>query len=469
MAELPDRWSPYETELRQLCKEKFGFEWDKIPKGFLYVDDYSLAQGTKEDFLIAWFKRVEGTDTTLTDLHEYISEQWRRNTAPMNCHSLYVMAEGSSKYSFKELVEITNKHELFFETEDKRINRENRTQDEVDKQIAERIAYRNTFGYRLRKRMNVWIKENYRWIPLHTIRAMLWEDKENPKYNIFRNRKDINVDNEIMRLEQERRPLKFNLLGMNMYTNKDPYVHEHNTTGFNEIYKTLFPAQAPHVKEAIIDDYLKMSLELGVPMESPSLKTAKTKAVVEKGGKAEPETNQLQQDVLKKQLYEHGGGVAHIWHQYGLLASQWLESENKNWKEEEDEENHPFESYTEVLKKYDAKDKAEYWMVIAGVKRLEKTLDDEVKIFSLLIHLYYEFSKNPEWCERWNKFVEMDEIPDQFKPGHFAQAVLRRDYYRGESHYKLWRNDRCLRLLEGFKSHGSDDFESYIENTYFTP
>ena len=79
----------------------------------------------------------------------------------------------SSKYSFKELVEFADKHERFFETEDKRINRENRTQDEVDKQIAERIVYRNTFGYRLRKRMNVWIKKNYRWIPLHTIRALI--------------------------------------------------------------------------------------------------------------------------------------------------------------------------------------------------------------------------------------------------------------------------------------------------------
>jgi len=429
-----NRFSKYEPELKKICKNHFGFTWDDddnpIPETKntepLIIGLRDIQRASEGMFLTQWVHELGGQESLHYRLHDYIYTSWGIHTASMNCHALLMFADEFAM-NFKDILELVNKHEDFHLTE-KQLAQKKQEQDlELNRILDEEKKKLDGWGYRFRKRFNEWARNNW-YFRLKGIREM--------PPTVLRTKNDIWIDKTIESINKGTHHLQ------------TPHVAEYNTLKFNELQKTLHPKTAPKLKEILIQDYFELQKELGIPFEDESSTSG----------------HKPNQGVIRKQL--EVGGIAHIWHNYGLLASKHIHKSDADWTAEE------VYAYGGAGFHTDGTEEEEYFIFVSALKRLKNITNDDVKVFTLLIHLYQEFSNDEEWKNRWDAFcgLEPEFVYERFAPGFFAQRLLTNEFEPPTIWGNMAYNYNRLDTLEEYEEKSATmvlGFDQYIRDKHF--
>ena len=210
------------------------------------------------------------------------------------------------------------------------------------------------------------------------------------------------------------------------------------TTGLKTIEKTFHPKTAPNFKQVLLDDYMVMQKQLGIPFEEEGV-----------------------------QKLFGDSGVKHIWHIYGLLACQIVPKTMPFWTIKHMADLHDFKGKNGIS----LIDDVEFFVFMSCTNRLMQVAKDKNKIFALLIFLYEEYANDKDWVTTWSAYFSMDGMMSEMKPMRFAERLMYSQHYliaQGltirDANYR-WNN--IYRAKEWLATDGRTTFDNYIEELYF--
>ena len=219
---------------------------------------------------------------------------------------------------------------------------------------------------------------------------------------------------------------------------KEEPVGKFTTTGLKALEKTFHPKTAPNFKQVLLDDYMVMQKQLGIPYE---------------------------EEAVQKLFGD--SGVKHIWHIYGLLASQILTKTIPFWTIKHMADLHDFKNENGISHI----DDVEFFVFMSCTKRLMQVAKDKNKIFALLIFLYEEYANDKDWVTTWSGYFSMDGMVSEMKPMRFADRLMNsQDYLTSQgltirnANYE-WNT--IYRAKEWLATDGRTTFDNHIEGTYF--
>jgi len=219
------------------------------------------------------------------------------------------------------------------------------------------------------------------------------------------------------------------------------------TAGLKALEKTFHPKTAPNFKQVLLDDYMDMQKQLGIPFEEEGV-------------------HKLFGD----------SGIKHIWHMYGLLACQILTKTIPLWTIKHMADLHDFknENGNSFI------DDVEFFVFMSCTRRLMQVAKDKNKIFALLVFLYEEYANDIDWVTTWSGYFSMNGMVSEMKPMRFADRLMySQDYLTTQgftirnSNYEWNTIYRAKEYLASQSldpgSAGMVTFDNYIQELYFMP
>ena len=241
--------------------------------------------------------------------------------------------------------------------------------------------------------------------------------------------------------------LLFDLKKQQMMVSEEEPTGKFTTTGLKTLEKTFHPKTAPNFKQVLLDDYMDMQKQLGIPFEEEGV-------------------HKLFGD----------SGIKHIWHMYGLLACQILTKTIPYWTIKHMADLHDFknENGNSFI------DDVEFFVFMSCTRRLMQIAADKNKIFALLIFLYEEYANDNDWVTTWSGYFSMNGMVSEMKPMRFADRLMySQDYLTTQgftirnSNYEWNTIYRAKEYLASQSldpgSAGMVTFDNYIQELYFMP
>jgi hypothetical protein len=219
---------------------------------------------------------------------------------------------------------------------------------------------------------------------------------------------------------------------------KEQPVGKFTTTGLKTLEKTFHPKTAPNFKQVLLDDYMVMQKQLGIPYE---------------------------EEAVQKLFGD--SGIRHIWHMYGLLASQVLTKTKAFWTISHMTEFHDYKNDNGIS----LVDDVEFFVFMSCTKRLMQVAKDKNKIFALLIFLYEEFANDKGWDTAWSNYFSMHGMVSEMKPMRFADRLMNSQDYLSANALTIrdanYEWNTIYRAKELLATDGRTTFDNHIEGTYF--
>jgi len=350
---------------------------------------------------------VELKDSPHCTVDGIIRTMWADQTPVRNCYLVTIISR-ILEITFDEAITLVNRH-VFFQKNSKELE-EHKARLRKMKQSADDIlnnpSYLSVQERFLREETEKKTPPNYRndWTPLTM--------------------EDFHTEMDLQAIAN------FKEIPLNNFT----------TTGFKALEKTLHPQTAPNFKKVLIDDYMVMQKQLGIPFE---------------------------EDAVQKLFGD--SGVKHIWHTYGLLACQILPKTDPNWTIDS------MGAFHDATREYEPTksviDDAEFFLFMSCTRRLTQITDDLNKIFTLLIFLYEEYANDKDWVTTWDFYYSLEKKLDELKPSEFADRMmsgLNKKYYKAwDVRHRNYDWNTIYRAKEWLATDGRTTFDNYIEELYF--